>query len=117
MTAETVLAALRTALQSHDEQAFVDAYADDAEVIAYSERNRPGSARSIKGRGEIEAWVRDFMSRNLQHSVGDEVIAGDRFAYTERCLYPTGENVVGIYICDVRDGKIVRQVGAEAWDE
>jgi hypothetical protein len=116
-TADAALATLRQGLEGHDEQVLVGAYADDAVVIAYSERNRPGSAQRIEGREAIGRWMHDVMSRNLTHKVGDEVVGTDKFAFTETCTYPTGEHVVGTYVCDVRDGKIVRQVGSEAWDE
>ncbi len=33
------------------------------------------------------------------------------------CTYPTGEKVVGVHIFDLREGKIVRETSAEAWDE
>ena len=116
-SADSALETFREALRAHDEQALLDAYADDAIVIVYSERSRPSSARRIEGRAQIEAWVHDVMSRNLTHTIADEVVSGDRFACTETCLYPSGEQVVGAYVCDVRDGRIARQVGAEAWDE
>jgi ketosteroid isomerase-like protein len=116
-TAEGALAAFRQGLEAHDAEALLDAYAEDAVVVAYSERNRPSSAERLEGRAAIEGWIRDFMSRNLTHTIGDEVVAGERFACTETCDYPTGEQVIGVYVCDVREGKIVRQVGAEAWDE
>jgi ketosteroid isomerase-like protein len=115
-SAESVLSAFRDALQGHDEQALLEVYDDDATVTVYSERNRPSTSRALEGRAQIEAWIHDVMSRNLTHTIGDEVAAGDRFACTETCVYPTGERVVGTLICEVRDGRIVREVGAEAWD-
>jgi ketosteroid isomerase-like protein len=111
------LSNLREALHAHDEQRVLDAYAEDAVVIAYSERNRPSSARRIEGHDAIAAWVHEYMSRNLKHRVSDEVVADDGFAFQETCEYPSGELVVGTYVCQVRDGRISRQVGAEAWDE
>lgn len=115
-SAESVLAAFRDALHRHDEQALIDVYAEDAVMTVYSERNRPSTARSAQGREQIAASIHDVMSRNLQHTISNEVASGDRFACTETCVYPTGEKVIGTLICDVRDGKIVRQVGGEAWD-
>ena len=114
---QSVLANLRDALHAHDEQRVLEAYADDAVVIAYSERNRPSSARALEGHDAIAAWIHEFMSRNLTHRVSDEVVSDDSFAYRETCEYPSGELVVGTYVCQVRDGRISRQVGAEAWDE
>ena len=116
-TADSALEAYRRALESHDADAILGLYSDDAVVVSYSERNRPSSAQAFDGRTAIEAWIRDFMSRNLTHTIANEVVGDDRFAYTETCLYPTGERVISACVCDVRGGKIVRQTGVEAWDE
>ena len=113
----SALESLREAMRAHDPEAFVNAYTDDAVVLAHSERNRPSSAKRIEGRDAIREWARDFLSRNLDHSLADEVIDGDRLAFIDTCVYPTGEVVVGAYICEVRDGRIAQQVGVEAWDE
>ena len=115
--AHMALSHLRDGLHAHDEARVVEAYGDDAVVIAYSERNRPSSARRIEGRAAIQAWIHEVLSRNLEHRISDEVIGEDAFAYVETCRYPSGELVVGTYVCEVRDGRIARQVGAEAWDE
>jgi hypothetical protein len=115
--ARTALDNLREAMRAHDLEAFVNAYTEDAMVLAHSERNRPSSAKRVEGREAIEAWGRDFLGRNLEHTLGDEVIDGNKLAFLETCKYPTGEVVVGAYICEVRDGRIAQQVGAEAWDE
>jgi hypothetical protein len=116
-SADGALETYREAVHAHDERRILEAYADDAVVIAYSERNRPGSARAIEGRSQIEAWLHDVMERNLKHTLSNEVVGDDRFSFIETCVYPSGEHVVGAYACEVRDGKIVRQVGSEAWDE
>ena len=115
--ADGALENYRDAVHAHDERRILEAYADDAVVIAHSERNRPGSARAIEGRSQIEAWLHDVMQRNLKHTLSNEVVGDDRFSFIETCVYPSGERVVGAYTCEVRDGKIVRQVGAESWDE
>jgi uncharacterized protein (TIGR02246 family) len=116
-TAADVFAALRQAWEFNDAEAILAAYADDAVLIGYSERNRPSSAERLQGRAAIEPFVRDVVARNLQHTLGDEVVGDDRFAAIETCVYPSGEQVVSAMVCDVRDGRIVRQVGVEAWDE
>jgi ketosteroid isomerase-like protein len=116
-SATTALESLREAMRAHDPEAFANAYTDDAMVLSHSERNRPSSAKRIEGRAAIEAWGRDFLARNLEHTLADEVIDGDRLAFVETCVYPSGELVVGAYVCETRDGKIAQQVGAEAWDE
>jgi hypothetical protein len=115
--ATDAFAALRDALVTHDEAALQSVYADDAVITSYSERNRPSSASTLSGRGEIDAWIHDVMARNLEHQVSDELVSGDRFAFIETCVYPTGEVVIGTHVCEVRDGRIAHQVGVEAWDE
>ena len=54
---------------------------------------------------------------DLTHEIGDEVVGDDRFAFTLKCTYPTGGLVMVAGICDVREGRITRQLGVEAWDE
>jgi ketosteroid isomerase-like protein len=115
--ADGVFASYRDALQRNDEQGIVDAFADDAELISYSERNRPSSAQRLQGRAAIQEMMREIVSRNLKHTIEDSIVGEDRFAYTERCVYPTGEQVMTTVIAEVRDGRIARQVGVEAWDE
>ena len=115
--ADEVLAAYKQAIESHDEAGVLRAYADDAVVVAYSERDRPAAPRRLEGRAAIDAWWRDVMGRNLTHRLSDELAGGDRFAFRETCVYPTGERVVGTHICRVRDGRIAEQVSVEAWDE
>ena len=83
MTAADAFAALRRAFEANDADAAVGAYADDAVVVGYSERNRPGSAQRLEGRAGIEPWIRDVISRNLTHAFSDEVI-GEDYLLTNR---------------------------------
>jgi ketosteroid isomerase-like protein len=116
-TADRVLASYRDALERNDERGIVDTFADDAELLSYSERNRPSGAQRVQGRPAIEEMMHEIVSRNLEHRIEDSVVGENRFAFTERCTYPSGEQVMSTVICEVRDGRIARQVGVEAWDE
>jgi len=116
-TAASISRALREALERRDINAVRDLYADDAVAVTYSERNRPSSAEELRGRHAIEEMWREVERRNLTEEVLEEVVGENRFALTLQCTYPSGEKVIGTYICEVRDGKVVRQKGAEAWDE
>jgi hypothetical protein len=40
-----------------------------------------------------------------------------RIAFNEACEYPDGTRVLGAQTLELRDGKVVRQVNVEAWDE
>ena len=108
---------LRDAIESRDANAMLALYADDALVVEYDKRSPPSSPMKFEGKEQIEPMVRDICGREMTHKVGDEVIGDDRFAYTERCEYPDGNLVFSAMVCDLRDGKIARQVGLQAWDE
>jgi ketosteroid isomerase-like protein len=115
-TAQDVFEAYRNAMERHDYGALGDLFADDAVAITYNERNRPSSAEKAQGRDAIVAMM-GHGPDDLQHRLTDEVLADDRLAFTLTCTYPSGELVVANYICDIRAGRIARQIGVEAWDE
>jgi hypothetical protein len=53
----------------------------------------------------------------MTHRVENEVIGEDRAAFNIACQYPDGGLVYCAGMLEVRDGKIVREVGIQAWDE
>jgi hypothetical protein len=53
----------------------------------------------------------------MTHNVIATVVGEDAFAMREACLYPDGCRVMGHLMAELRDGKIVRQVNLDAWDE
>ncbi len=53
----------------------------------------------------------------MTHHVEDEVVGESRIAFNEACEYPDGTKVLAATTLDLREGKIVRQVSVEAWDE
>ena len=115
-TTQAALDAYRTAWERKDFDALADCYAEDAVVVSYNERNRPGAAEELRGR---EAIASHFAGEppDLKHELTQELAGDDRFAFTMKCTYPSGELVMWTSICDVRDGRITRQTGVEAWDE
>jgi ketosteroid isomerase-like protein len=110
------LDAYRTAWEAKDFDALTACYADDAVLINYSERNRPGSAAEVRGADAIGARFRGEPP-DLKHELTDELADESGFAFNMKCTYPSGELVMWTSICTVRDGKVVRQVGVETWDE
>lgn len=114
--AQGLFEAYREAMQSHDYQAVGELFADDAVAVTYSERCRPSSAKQIEGKDAIVAVLSQGPD-DLDHKITDEAVADDRFAFTLTCRYATGELVVATYICELRAGKIGRQIAVEAWDE
>jgi len=115
--AQSTFESLKQAIESRNADGMLDLYADDAVMIEYDKRSPPSSPMKLEGKQNIEPMVRDVCDREMTHMIGDEVIGDDRFAYTERCEYPDGNLVFSAMVCDLRDGKIARQVGLQAWDE
>jgi ketosteroid isomerase-like protein len=93
------------------------ALADDVEWIEIDRRTPPASPSVTRGRAAVIANVRAAHARGLVSRVTDGFATADRAALTVTCTYPTGEQVVCNVLADVRDGRIVRWAGVQAWDE
>ncbi len=108
---------LRQAIEGRDAEALVGFYADDAEVLTINRTSTPSSPNVLRGKEAIGEYLRDVCSREMTHRVENEVLDEGRIAFQEACEYPDGTRVLGAETLEVRDGKIVRQVNVEAWDE
>ena len=109
--------ALRQAIENLDAQLLVSLYADDAEMQTVNRYTTPSSPKVLKGKEQIAEYLRDVCGRAMTHRIENEVISEGRVAFNEACEYPDGTRVLGATTLEVRDGKIVRQVNVEAWDE
>lgn len=108
---------LRRAIEGRDADTLAGLYAEDAEVITVNRNTTPSSPNVLRGKEAIGDYLRDVCSREMIHRVENEVVGEDRVAFQEACEYPDGTRVLGAETLEVRDGKIVRQVNVEAWDE
>ncbi|MGZ3416997.1 MAG: nuclear transport factor 2 family protein [Polyangiales bacterium] len=106
----------KRAAESGDERALLSLYADDAEIVDVNKRNPPSKPDRHRGRTSILDWLSQ-VPKDLKHTISDEVIGEDRMAFSYRCRYPTGQEVFGVHVCEVKDGKIKREVIAESWDD
>jgi hypothetical protein len=109
--------ALRRAIEGRDAEALVGFYADDAQIRTVNKNATPSSPEVLRGKEQIARYLRDVCGREMTHRVEDEVVGEGRVAFVEACEYPDGVRVLGAATLEVRDGKIVRQVNVEAWDE
>ena len=109
--------ALRRAIEGRDAEALVGFYADDAQMVTVNKNATPSSPEVLRGKEQIARYLRDVCGREMTHRVHDEVVGEGRVAFVEACEYPDGVKVLGAATLEVRDGKIVRQVNVEAWDE
>jgi len=109
--------AMRRAIEESDAEALIGLYAEDAEMVTVNKNATPSSPQVLRGREEIARHLRDVCGREMTHRVEDEVVGEGRVAFNEACEYPDGTRVLAAATLEVRDGKIVRQVNVEAWDE
>jgi ketosteroid isomerase-like protein len=108
---------LRRAIEERDAETLVGFYAEDAQVHTVNRNTTPSSPQVHSGKEEIAEYLRDVCSREMTHRIENEVVGEGRIAFQEACEYPDGTRVLGAETLEVRDGKIVRQVNVEAWDE
>src|SRR5690242_14984674 len=92
-------------------------FADDAEMAEYDKDHPPASPQTVRGKEAIGKVLEDVFSRDMKHRVFGAVVNGDRAAYGIECEYPDGNRVVCAALLELRDGKIVRQVGLQSWDD
>jgi hypothetical protein len=109
--------ALRQAAEHHDAEALANLYAEEAEVRIVNRETLPSSAHVLRGREQIARYLREACSREITSRIEDEVVGEERVAFNEACQYPDGTRVMSATTLEVKDGKIVRQVSVEAWDE
>ena len=109
--------AMRRAIEGLDAEALVSLYSDDAQVRVVNKNTTPSAPFELRGKEAIAGYLRDVCGRAMTHRIEGEVVGEDRVALNEACEYPDGTRVLAASTLEVRDGKIVRQVNVEAWDE
>jgi nuclear transport factor 2 (NTF2) superfamily protein len=111
------LEALRRAAEGKDPEAMLSLYADDAEYVRVDRNNTPSSPMALSGKEEVGEYLRDVFSREMTHRIVNEVVGEDRAAFNWACEYPDGTKVLAAKTVELREGKIMRQVSVQAWDE
>jgi ketosteroid isomerase-like protein len=109
--------ALRRAIEQSDFDSLMNFYAENAELYSVNRNTPPSSPEVLRGKEAIAERLEDVCGRDMTHRVEDEVVGQGRIAFNEACEYPDGLRVLAAMTLEVRDGKIVRQVNVEAWDE
>lgn len=108
--------AFRRAAEERDAAALLAMYTDDAEIVLVDREAQPSRPRVHSGREQISAYLDDLCARDMTHSL-DRVVVGEQgAAFLESCAYPDGTRVRCAAILDLRDGRIARQSGVQAWD-
>lgn len=107
---------LHKGLEQCDVSTMLSLYDDNAEIDIIDRNHTPSNPWRLMGKKDLEKYFNDVLSRPVKHHIDDEVMSGDRYAYTDTCEYPDGTKVFTSAMAILKDGKIVREVDAQAWD-
>lgn len=108
---------LKRGLEGRNADLAASVYADDVELVIVNRNYPPSNPLVRKGRAAVLEVYKDVCSRGMIHKITTTVIGTDSFAMRESCLYPDGCRVVGHFIAELQDGRIVRQFNVDCWDE
>ena len=108
---------MRRAIEQLDADLLTSLYVDDAQMHIVNRYSTPSSPRELLGKEEIAEHLKDVCGRAITHRVENEVIGEDRVAFNEAREYPDGNRVLAAMTLKVHNGKVVRQVSVEAWEE
>jgi ketosteroid isomerase-like protein len=107
---------LREHVAAGDVAAFGDLLADDIVWSVIDQRTPPAAPAVLHGREAVLAVLRDAGARGIVTHVTDGFLAGARGALELTCTYPAGGQVVEHALVEIRDGRIARWSGVQAWD-
>jgi hypothetical protein len=110
------VAALRRGFAERDAGTLASLYADDATREIADAQNPPSRPARVEGIAAITAQLEEVMGRDMTHELDIVAVSADAVGYTLRCRYPDGLRVLCAATAQLRDGKIVREVGVQAWD-
>lgn len=109
--------ALRRGIEERDVDAILSLYTHDAEFRLVDRTHPPSSPLQLRGKQAIAEYYRDVCSRDMTHRLEQLVVGDGNAAFTEACQYPDGTRVLCAAVLELRDGRIARKVGVQAWDE
>ena len=104
-------AALREAIEHKDPDALLAFYAQDAELLVANAAFPDSKAFELRGRAQIERYLRAVCDQEVGRAVRGEAVYGLRsIAFVEACRYSEGAPVYVHTALEVEGGLIVRQV-------
>jgi len=110
------VAALRAAIEGRDAAALADLYTDDCVVEIADQRNTPSNPTRVEGKQALRALLDDVYGRDMSHRLGTVAAGTEAIGYTIHCEYPDGLKVLCAGVAELRDGRIARETGVQAWD-
>ena len=102
--------AMREAIEGRDPDALLGFYSEDAEIRIVTSTDPDGPAFELRGRAQIERYLRAICDQEMTCGVEDEVVIGEgSVEFVEVCTYPNGTMILVGTTLEVRQGRILRQ--------
>jgi hypothetical protein len=108
---------LKAAMEGSDGATLTGLYADDAEMTVIDRNHPPTNPLTLHGKPAIAAFWSDVCGRSMTHAIDREVVTADRVAFVETCVYPDDCKVMASMNLALQDGRIVRHLTVQAWNE
>jgi hypothetical protein len=108
---------MKDCIEHSDAERLASYYTQDAELQVIDRDRPPAAPMTLRGRQAIAEFWRDVCGRQMTHHVENEVVGNGRVSFLEECEYPDGCKVMSANVLDLADGKILRHVTVQAWDE
>ena len=110
------LEAIKNAVHNGGASGLTEYVTNDIEFTQIDQRTPPATPARRTGREALIALAEDLERRGIRMRVDDGFIAADRGALRIVCTYPDGNQVVEHTLLTLRDGKVARWSGVQAWD-
>ena len=102
--------ALREAIEDKDPDLLLSFYSEDAELRIVNAALPDGVAFELRGRGQIERYLRAVCDQQMSCLLEGDVSFGDEsITFDEVCAYPDGTLISVETTLEIAEGKIQRQ--------
>jgi hypothetical protein len=103
--------ALRRGIEGRNPDLLLGFYAEDAELRIVNGDAPEGPTFELKGRAQIERYLRAVCNQEMTCLLEGEVVSGEgRITFGQRCAYPDGTLISVRTTLEIAEGKIQRQL-------
>jgi SnoaL-like domain len=111
------LDAITKAVENGGVAGLADYATDDVAISEIDQNSPPAAPATYSGSEALSALAEDLERRGVRMRIDDGFIAGDRGALRVVCTHPDGKQTIEHTLLTLRDGKIARWSGVQAWDQ
>jgi len=103
--------ALRDAIEGCDPEALLGFYSEDAELRIINAAFPESVPFELKGRSQIERYLRAICNQQMTCGVEEEVVFGEgSVEFVEVCTYPNGNLISVRTTLEIDEGRILHQL-------